>query len=177
MDDTSLGIKQPIVLLGMMGCGKSHIGRVLTGRLEHPYIDSDSLLEEEQECSIAEIFDVKGEAFFRKLEADLIARLMKRGACVISTGGGAITTPETLDRILRGGISIWIKTDPQKIFERIKDDTKRPLLQCADPRQRIQDLYDSRKALYAQADIHVDNSADTPNVTVDEIMQALQKFL
>ncbi len=177
MSENISDIKKPIILVGMMGCGKSHVGKAIARRLTLPFFDSDALIEADQETVISDIFEQKGEVFFRQLEADKIASLMLEGACVISTGGGAVTTRETLMKIRQDSVSVWIKASSNKIYERIKHDTTRPLLQCDNPKQRIQEILDTRKELYAQANIHIDNSRDNPNSTVDEIVQALHRFL
>ncbi|MGH1376533.1 MAG: shikimate kinase [Alphaproteobacteria bacterium] len=165
-------LDQPIALVGMMGCGKSHVGSALASYLDIPFYDSDAEVVMEQECSIQEIFDEYGEAHFRELEVQKIASLMKSDKpCVISTGGGALVRPETLQLIQERAISIWIECDVDTIYERVKDDTGRPLLQSDDPRGVLVSLLEQREALYKQADIRVDNKARSIEETLRTIGQ------
>ena len=150
-------LTKPIVLVGMMGCGKSHAGRLLSNALDLPFYDSDQLIEKQQGRSIPEIFDVHGERFFRLLEMEKISSLLDLGTGVISTGGGCLTIPAILSDIKARGLSLWIKTDIDTLYERLKTSDNRPLLDCDDPRQKLYDLFEERKDLYSQADIIVED--------------------
>ncbi len=168
-------LNKPIVLVGMMGCGKSHIGKALAKDLGVIFCDSDSLIEEQQGKSIAQIFDESGEAGFREIEFKVIADLLDSGQCVISTGGGALTTPETLENVSNYGVSVWLNPDVETIWGRVKNDKTRPLLQCDNPRAKLEELLAAREHLYKQADIEVDNSSGVDSVIV-EIKSGIAPF-
>ena len=171
-------IKKPIVLVGMMGSGKSHVGRLLAQRLGVPFYDADKILEEEQGETIADIFSQEGEAAFRALEADLIARLLEQGPKgVISTGGGAVITPRNLEVIKDKSYSVWLQTSVDKIIPRVINDKNRPLLQCGDPKSKLNALMEVREPLYAKADIHIKNEDIPVEEAVDKIVQALHAFM
>lgn len=171
-------IQKPIVLVGMMGCGKSCIGKALAEAIGFEFFDIDHLIEQQEGRSIAKIFLHDGEAGFRRIEARLIGDVLDRRFCVISTGGGALTDKETLCGIKEMAVSVWLRSDLDSIMSRIKDDKTRPLLQCDNPREQLGKLLRDRKALYEQADIHVNNNADDECCdVVDDIIQALKNFL
>lgn len=166
-------LNKPVVLVGMMGSGKSHVGQALANRLDVRFFDVDSLLEEEQGRSISDIFFSDGEGAFRRMEAQLIERLLQGEIGVISTGGGAVTTPSVLGEIKEHAISVWLQTSVDKIIPRVINDGNRPLLQCGDPKSKLEGLMQVREPLYRQADIHVLNEDKSVDVIVDEIVQAL----
>lgn len=166
-------IKKPIVLVGMMGSGKSHVGRLLAKRLNRSFYDADKILEEEQGRSISDIFSSDGESAFREMEADLIERLMQKNDAVISTGGGAVVTPSVLSNVKEQSISVWLQTSVDKIIPRVINDKNRPLLQCGDPKSKLNALMDVREPLYAQADIHITNEDIEVDEVVNKIVQAL----
>ncbi len=167
-----LEVNKPIVLVGMMGCGKSHVGKALSKNFGLPFYDSDSLIEQQQGKAITQIFADSGEAHFRALEKEVIVNLLDSGLCVIATGGGAVTTPETLDKIKTDGVSVWLNPDVETIWARVKNNNTRPLFNCNDPRAKLEELLLAREALYAQADIEVDNSSGAEAV-IDEIKEKL----
>ncbi len=169
-----LPLKKPVVLIGMMGCGKSTVGRALSSNLDCPFYDCDDLIVKDQGKEITEIFSENGEAYFRDLEMKKIRELLNMGAGVISTGGGAVTVPKALEIIKSDGISIWLRSDIDKILSRLGDDTSRPLLQCDNPRKKLEELLSVRERLYALADIHVDNISDDIHETVKIIIQELK---
>jgi shikimate kinase len=160
-----------IVLVGMMGAGKSSIGRRLAGRLGLPFIDADSEIESAAGMTISEIFDKHGEPYFRAGEARVIARLLDNGPQVLATGGGSLLDAHTRALIGEKGVSIWLKADIEVLLKRTKRRTDRPLA------EKIRDLLPVREPLYAQADIVV-QSRDVPHDNiVDEIMAQLPKHL
>jgi shikimate kinase len=160
-----------IVLVGMMGAGKSSIGRRLAGRLGIPFIDADTEIESAAGMTIPEIFEKHGEPYFRAGEARVIARLLDNGPQVLATGGGSVIDPQTRALIGEKGISIWLKADIDVLMKRTKRRNDRPLA------QKIKDLLPEREPLYAQADIVV-QSRDEPHETIiDEIMGELPKRL
>ena len=162
-----------IVLVGMMGAGKSTIGRRLSARLGLPFLDADTEIELAHRLSIPDIFEKYGEPYFRDGEARVIARLLDSGAAVIATGGGAVMRQENRDRIREKAISIWLKADPDNIMRRVRRRSDRPLLQTADPEATIERLLREREPVYSQADVTV-WSRDVPHEKiVDECMEAL----
>jgi shikimate kinase len=162
-----------IVLVGMMGAGKSTIGRRLSARLALPFLDADAEIELAHDMPIPDIFAKYGEAYFRDGEVRVIARLLNNGPAVIATGGGAVMRQETRDRIREKAISIWLKADSDIIMRRVKRRSDRPLLQTADPEATVERLIREREPVYGQADVTV-WSRDVPHEKiVDECMEAL----
>jgi shikimate kinase len=169
---TALGGRS-IVLVGMMGAGKSTIGRRLSARLGMPFLDADVEIEAAAGMSIPDIFESRGEPDFRDGEARVIARLLDSGPAVLATGGGAFMRKETRDRIRDKAISIWLKADADIIMRRVKRRSDRPLLQTADPEATVGRLISEREPVYQQADLTV-WSRDVPHEKiVDECIEAL----
>lgn len=166
-----------IVLVGMMGAGKSTIGRRLSARLGLPFLDGDAEIEAAAGMSIPDIFESRGETDFRDGEARVIARLLDSGPAVIATGGGAVMRQETRDRIRDKAVSIWLKVDPDIIMRRVKRRSDRPLLQTANPEATVERLIREREPVYGQADVTV-WSRDVPHEKiVDECLEALYGML
>ena len=167
-----------IVLVGMMGAGKSTVGRRLAARLHLPFVDADVEIETAHAgVTIPEIFAEHGEPYFRDGEARVIARLLDGAPCVLATGGGAWMRSETRERIRAKGISIWLKAEPDVLLRRVKRRVDRPLLQTADPAATIEKLVAERYPLYAEADLTL-LSRDVPHDRiVDECITALAEFL
>ncbi|MCB1783459.1 MAG: shikimate kinase [Alphaproteobacteria bacterium] len=171
-------LDKPVVLVGMPGSGKSHAGRLLAERLRVPFYDTDHLIEEAQRSSIADLFASRGEAFFRGLEHETIARVLRQGPGVISTGGGALTTPAVLEDIKAHAISIWLTAEMDALVDRVRRHAgKRPLLADGDQRSRMERLWQDRKGLYAQADLVVDNTHNDVVRMMDDIIFALNDFM
>ena len=169
---TALGTRS-LVLVGLMGCGKSSIGRRLATRLALPFIDADEEIERVAHKSISEIFADHGEAFFRDREAKVIARLLSAGPQVLATGGGAFMTEETRAQIRDLGISIWLRAELPVLMRRVGKRDTRPLLKDTDPEAVMRRLMDARYPVYAEADITVE-SRDVPHeAIVSEIVKAL----
>jgi len=165
--------KRSIVLIGMMGAGKSSIGRRLAARLGVPFVDADAEIEAAAGMTIEDIFADYGEASFRSGETRVIARLLETGPRVVATGGGAFMNPETRGIIRRNGVSIWLKADFDVLFRRVKRRDDRPLLKTADPAETLRQLMAERDPIYAQADASV-HSREVPHETiVGEILAAL----
>jgi shikimate kinase len=163
-----------IVLVGMMGSGKSSIGRRLAGRLAIAFVDADSEIETAAGMTIAEIFERHGEAYFRAGEARVIARLLEQGPQVLATGGGAFMNRGTRAAIGAKGISVWLKADFDVLMKRIKRRNDRPMLKTDDPAATLAALVADRYPVYAEADLTV-VSRDVPHDTiVDEIVTALR---
>ena len=165
--------RRSIVLVGMMGSGKSSIGRRLAARLALPFVDADAEIEKAANMTIAEIFANQGEAYFRAGEARVIARLLEGGPQVLATGGGAFMNPETRAAIRAKGVSIWLKAPPDVLIKRIKRRSDRPLLANDDPLETLNRLIEERYPVYAEADVTVE-SRDVPHETiVGEIVGSL----
>ena len=165
--------RRSIVLVGMMGSGKSSIGRRLAGRLSLPFVDADAEIEKAANMTISEIFANQGEAYFRAGEARVIARLLDGGPQVLATGGGAFVNPETRAAIRAKGISIWLKATTDILMRRIKRRADRPLLATEDPVETLNRLIAERYPTYAEADLMVE-SRDVPHETiVGEIVDKL----
>jgi shikimate kinase len=167
-----------IVLVGMMGVGKSSIGRRLATRLGVPFIDADSEIEKAAGMSIADIFARHGEADFRSGEARVIARLLDGGPQVLATGGGAVMNADTRAAIKAKGVSIWLSAEFEVLMRRInKRKNDRPMLQTADPEATLRELLVVREPVYAQADLTVQSREVPHDAIVAEIMTALATFL
>jgi len=166
-----------IVLVGMMGVGKSTIGRRLSARLGMPFLDADAEIEAAAGMSIPDIFESRGEPDFRDGEARVIARLLDSGPAVLATGGGAFMRQDTRDRIRDKAVSIWLKAEADIIMRRVKRRSDRPLLQTADPESTVGRLISEREPVYQQADLTI-WSRDVPHEKiVDECIEALHARL
>jgi shikimate kinase len=162
-----------IVLVGLMGAGKSAIGRRLAARLGVPFVDADTEIEAAAGRTIEEIFAEHGEAAFREGERKVIARLLDGPVQVLATGGGAYMDPETRARIRAHGRSVWLRAELDVLLKRVRKRSNRPLLKQGDPREILERLMGVRHPVYAEADIVVD-SVDAPHeVVVDAIIAAL----
>jgi shikimate kinase len=169
---SALGARS-VVLVGMMGAGKSTIGRRLAARLGLPFFDADVEIEAAAGMSIPDIFETRGEPDFREGEARVIARLLDSGPAVIAPGGGALMRRETRDRIRDKAVSIWLKADVDIIMRRVKRRSDRPLLRTADPEATVGRLLSEREPIYQQADLTI-WSRDVPHdKIVDECVEAL----
>src|SRR5580692_4162364 len=161
--------RRSVVLVGMMGVGKSSVGRRLAARLDIPFVDADSEIEKAAQMSIAEIFARHGEADFRSGEARVIARLLEAGPQVLATGGGAIMNPDTRAAIKAKGVSIWLSAEFEVLMRRInKRKNDRPMLQTADPAATLRELLAVREPVYAQADIAVQSREGPHEAIVSE---------
>jgi shikimate kinase len=168
----SLGARS-IVLIGLMGAGKTAVGRRLANRLDLPFIDADSEIEAAAGQSIKEIFAEHGEAYFRAGERKVIARLLKGAPQVLATGGGAYMNAETRAAIKARGISVWLRAELRVLLKRVQRRDHRPLLAAGDPETVMKKLMTERNAVYAKADLVVD-SRDVPHdVIVDAVIDAL----
>jgi shikimate kinase len=167
-----------VVLTGMMGVGKSSIGRRLAGRLAIPFVDADTEIEKAAGMSIPDIFARHGEADFRSGEARVIARLLDGGPQVLATGGGAVMNADTRAAIKAKGVSIWLTAEFDVLMRRIsKRKNDRPMLQTADPAATLRELLAVREPVYAQADITVQSREAPHEIIVAEILTALAAFL
>jgi shikimate kinase len=163
-----------IVMVGLMGCGKSAVGRRLAARLSLPFVDADEAIEEAAKKTISDIFAEDGEAFFRERERMVIARLLAQGPQVLATGGGAFVNTETRAKIKGSGISVWLKADLPVLMKRVAKRETRPLLKSGDPEATMRRLMEVRYPVYAEADVIVE-SRDVPHeVIVSDVVEALR---
>jgi shikimate kinase len=170
-------IDRPLVLVGMMGVGKSTIGRKLAQLLGLPFRDADDEIEQAAQLSIAEIFERFGEAHFRDGERRVIARLLEGGPSVIATGGGAFVQPETRALIHRQGIAIWLDSDVATLVDRVTRKDTRPLLRDGDPKEIVARLKAEREAAYAEAPVKVMSDTGPHGEAVNRILRALGEWL
>lgn len=163
-----------IALVGLMGAGKSCIGRRLAASLHLPFIDADREIEQAAGCSVADFFAIHGEAAFREGEKKVIRRLLNREPHVLATGGGAYLDPDTRKLMKEKAVTIWLKADLDLLLRRVQRRTDRPLLQDVDPRAKLADLMKLRYPLYAQADIIVESIDGPPEATLEEVLKELK---
>lgn len=164
---------RPIVLIGLMGVGKSTVGRRLAARLDLPFVDADSEIESAAGMSITDIFERFGEAYFRDGERRVIGRLIDGTPKVIATGGGAFINDETRSLILGQALAIWLDADPVLLAERVRRRDTRPLLRNRDPAEVLRELARVRNPIYALAPIHVSSQQTPHETTVAAILKAL----
>ncbi len=175
MPDTGeIATDRTIVLVGLMGAGKSCIGRRLAARLGLPFRDADAEIERAAGCSIEDIFELHGEAAFREGENRVICRLLTDAPHVLATGGGAFMNPETRAAIGERAISVWLRADLELMLKRTGRRNNRPLLKRGDPRKILSDLMDQRYPVYGDADLVVDSVDGPPEVTVERVLAALR---
>lgn len=174
---TLLG-QRAIVLVGMMGSGKSSVGRRLAGRLGLPFVDADTEIETAAHMTIPEIFAQRGEAEFREGERRVISRVLTtRAPLVLATGGGAFMNAETRARVKELGISVWLKAEPDVLMRRVRKRSNRPLLQTADPEATLRRMLAEREPVYALADITILSSDEPHEIVVGETIAALGDYL
>jgi shikimate kinase len=166
-------LDRPIVLVGLMGAGKTTVGRRLAQKLGLPFVDADAEIEAAAGMSIAEIFEMFDEAYFRDGERRVIARLIDGSPKVIATGGGAFMNDRTRALILDNATAIWLEADLETLVDRVSRRTTRPLLKDRDPRQVLRDLAAIRNPIYALAPIHIRSQPAPHDATVKAILKAL----
>jgi len=170
------GLDRPVVLVGLMGAGKTTVGRRLAAALRVPFRDADEEIEKAAGMSIADIFGARGEAEFRRGERRVIERLLSEGPHVLATGGGAFMNASTRKLIKRRAISVWLRADLDLTVERATRRNTRPLLRDGDPREILSRLMDERDPVYAEADVHIE-SVDGPHArTVDAVLAAVETY-
>lgn len=165
--------RRSVVLVGMMGAGKSSVGRRMALRLGIPFVDADTEIEKAAGMTISDIFAVRGEAEFRAGEARVILRLLEGGPQVVATGGGAFLNPDTRAAISAKGVSVWLRAEFDVLMKRIRRRHDRPLLKTADPAATLRKLIEEREPVYALADLTVQSREVTHDRIVDEIVSAL----
>ena len=162
-----------IVLTGFMGTGKTAVGKILSQKLGFILIDADAEIEREQKTTIADIFNRLGEAAFRDMESAMIKRLSGLKKAVLSTGGGAVLRAENMDALRSNWIIVCLEATPETILSRTSTSKDRPLLQVADPLQKIRELYDLRRPYYEKADIIINTDDMGPLQVAEEIIKAV----
>lgn len=173
IDARQLQIKQPIVLVGLMGAGKTTVGRRLAQLLDVPFVDSDQEIVEAAGCSISDIFELYGEDVFRDLEKRVMKRLLDQSACVIATGGGAFIQPAIREQIKEKGIAVWLNAELDVLIDRVSRRDTRPLLKTGDKRAIMKRLMEERYPIYAEAHLNIDSNAGPHEDVVEYIVEAL----
>jgi shikimate kinase/3-dehydroquinate synthase len=164
-----------IVMVGLMGCGKSSVGRRLAQRLGLPFVDADEEIEKSAHKTINEIFEDHGEAYFRDGERRVLARLLRNGPQVIATGGGAFINPETRANIKASGLSVWLKAELPVLMKRVSKRDTRPLLRNADPEGTMRALMETRYPIYAEADVTIESRDVAHDQIVSEVLDVLKR--
>jgi len=179
MDSSSspLSVPRTVALVGLMGAGKSAIGKRLAVRLGLPFVDADDEIERAAGCSIAEFFERFGETEFRAGERRVISRLLGGPTLVLSTGGGAYMDPETRALMREHAITVWLRAELEVLHERVKKRTHRPLLRQGDPKDILARLMSQRYPVYAEADVVVESTAQPAETTTDQVIEALRRHL
>lgn len=164
-----------VVLIGLPGAGKSTVGRQLARRLQVPFVDSDAVIEDRIGCTIREFFEREGEEAFRDLEEAVLDELTQGPPCVLSTGGGAVLRPLNRQRLRARGRVFYLRSTPEELYRRLRHDRTRPLLQVADPLQRLRDLYAVRDPLYREtAHYVIETGRPTVATLVNMILMQLE---
>ncbi len=167
-------LKKTVVMVGMMGAGKTAVGTALARLLSVDFLDSDEEITRAADRSIAEIFERDGEPFFRARESEVLNRLLRGQPCVLSTGGGAFLAEANRSMIHETGVSVWLRADLELLWQRVRHKATRPLLRTANPRETLRTLYEARVPLYQQADLVVDSGAD---LSVEAMAQRVAEAL
>lgn len=165
--------RRNIVFVGLMGAGKSAIGRSVAQQLKLPFIDTDDEIERVSRMTISELFDTYGEDEFRALETRVIKRLLRGGAKVVSTGGGAFINENTRRHIKRGGVSLWLKADLEVLWERVNKRDHRPLLKTENPKATLAALMEKRYPIYCEADITIESRDVRKDIITTEVLEAI----
>ncbi|MBZ9793652.1 shikimate kinase [Rhizobium sp. 3T7] len=162
-----------LILVGLMGAGKSSVGRIVAHQLGIPFVDSDAEIEKVSRMSISELFAAYGEEEFRALESRVMKRLLKNGPRVVSTGGGAFINDRTRKHIKKGGVSIWLKADLDVLWERVSKRDTRPLLKTENPKQTLENLMNARYPIYELADLTVLSRDVRKELMAEEVLKAV----
>jgi shikimate kinase len=172
-----LNVPKSLVLIGMMGAGKTSVGRQLAHKLGLPFVDADHEIETAAQATITEIFERDGEAVFRSGERRFIARLLEGPLCVLATGGGAFMNDDTRAKIRECAISVWLRADLDLLTRRVGRRRDRPLLHNGDPRAILAELLAIREPVYGEADVVIDSGEQTPDQVADTVIAAVEDFL
>ena len=172
---TVFDLHKTVVMVGMMGAGKTAVGRALAARIGVPFLDSDSEIESAANMTIREIFERDGEQFFRAKESQVIGRLLDEQKGILSTGGGAFLSDANRQMISDRGVSVWLRADLEVLWNRVRHKDTRPLLRTSDPHATLRALYEARVPLYAQANLIVDSDGET--AIEDMVNRVLEKLV
>lgn len=167
-------LKKTIVLIGMMGAGKTAVGNALARMLGVDFLDSDDEIERAANMPVSEIFQRDGEAFFRAREAEVLARLLSGRPCVLSTGGGAFLAEGNRTMIAEKGVAVWLKADLDLLWQRVRHKSTRPLLRTPDPKATLAELLTAREGIYAKAEITVEAR---PHYSIEEMAETVIEAL
>ena len=166
---------RPLVLVGLMGVGKTTVGRQVAQLLDRPFVDADEAIEEASRMSVADLFERYGEVEFRSLERRVIDRLLREGGTVLATGGGAFVQDETRAAIAEGALTVWLRADLDVLVERTGKKDTRPLLRQGDPREILARLMDERHPVYATADVEVESTRQRREVVASRVVHAVAR--
>ncbi len=169
----SVKVNKTIVLIGLMGAGKSSVGLRLARDLDLEFFDLDKVIEDHEKCSVSEIFEKKGEPYFRKREKEVVAELLARPPHVMATGGGAYMNKEIQEMLKKYAITVWLRADIDILVERVSRKSTRPLLEKGDKREILASLIDERYPVYKQADIIIDSDDKPHDNVVKKIISSL----
>lgn len=167
-------LKKTVVMVGMMGAGKTAVGRALAARLNVPFLDSDAEIERAANLTVPEIFTRDGEVFFRKRETEVIRRLLGGPCGILSTGGGAFLAAENRKMISEQGVSLLLNADLDLLWQRVRHKDTRPLLRTPDPRATLREIYENRVPIYALADLSVDCA---PSLSIEQMTDRVIEVL
>lgn len=164
-----------ISLTGMMGSGKTSIGKLLAKKINLPFYDSDEDIEDKLSLKISEIFETYGESWFRKQEEKICIDILKKEKFVLALGGGAITNVKIRDSIAKNSLLIYLKTDENILFDRLKNDKSRPLLKGTNLKKQINSILEDREKLYSKSNIIIENNVNDIEAVVEEIISLIKK--
>lgn len=167
-DSVQFVLHKTVVMVGMMGAGKTAVGKALAARLGVPFIDSDLEIETAANMTVPEIFERDGEPFFRVKETQVISRLLDNSHGILSTGGGAFLSDENRRNISQRGVSVWLNADLPLLWQRVRYKDTRPLLRSADPKGKLTELYETRVPIYKLADLHV---VSKPSYSIEDMAE------
>lgn len=167
-------LRKTVVMVGMMGAGKTSVGTAVARLLGVPFLDSDEEIVRAASRSIAEIFERDGETFFRARETEVLRRLLLGSPCILSTGGGAFLSETNRALIAEYGVSVWLRADLDLLWQRVRHKNTRPLLRTANPRETLRQIHDARAPVYALADLVVDSQ---PDLSIEQMAERVKQAL
>ncbi len=169
-------MKKNLILTGMMGVGKTTIGKALSERLKIKFIDVDKVIENQESSSINKIFEKKGEIYFRKIEKIITLKQLENTNCVIALGGGAFINKDIREKVLKSGITIWLDLEIKELFKRSLSSKKRPLLNNVNLEKKLNDIYHQRKDVYNLSNYKINCNAQTKSAVVEKIIEIYESL-
>tara|TARA_X000001036_G_scaffold16761_2_gene14025 strand:- start:181 stop:690 length:510 start_codon:yes stop_codon:yes gene_type:complete len=169
-------LKKNLILTGMMGVGKTTIGKALSERLKIKFIDVDKVIENQESSSINKIFEKKGEIYFRKIEKIITLKQLENTNCVIALGGGAFINKDIREKVLKSGITIWLDLEIKELFKRSLSSKKRPLLNNVNLEKKLNDIYHQRKDVYNLSNYKINCNAQTKSAVVEKIIEIYESL-